>query len=174
MFQKLNSLRTDKAQDNVSPRQLARIAQQIAKPVHQIFQKKSLEEGILPLEWKSATVSPIYKSGSKNDPANYRPISLTSQLMQGPRIFNERSNCPSPRNNQLIGETQHGFRKGRSCLTNKLSFYRARLCISAVYARKRCLSVCLSVTFVDHVRTNKPIFEIFSPPGSHTILDFPH
>ena len=25
-------------------------------------------------------------------------------------------------NNQLIGETQHGFRKGRSCLTNVLSF----------------------------------------------------
>jgi len=41
MFQKLNSLRTDKAQDNVSPRQLARIAQQIAKPVHQIFKKIS-------------------------------------------------------------------------------------------------------------------------------------
>ena len=53
-------------------------------------------------------------------------------------------------------------------------FYRAMLCISAVYAGTRCLTVYLSVTFVDHVKTNKHIFEIFSPSGSHTILVFPH
>jgi len=35
-------------------------------------------------------------------------------------------------------------------------------------------SVCLSITFVDHVKTNKYIFEIFSPSGSHTILVFPY
>jgi len=52
------------------------------------------------------------------------------------------------------------------------SFCRAMLCISAVYAGMRCLSVCLSVTFVDHVKTNKNIFEIFSTSGSHTILVF--
>jgi len=37
-----------------------------------------------------------------------------------------------------------------------------------------CLSVRLSVTFVDHVKSNKHIFEIFSPSGSHTILVFPY
>ena len=36
------------------------------------------------------------------------------------------------------------------------------------------VSVCLSVTFVDHVKTNKRIFEIFSPSGSDTILVFPY
>jgi len=35
-----------------------------------------------------------------------------------------------------------------------------------------CLSVRPSVTFVDHVKTNKDIFEIFSPSGSDTILVF--
>ena len=48
------------------------------------------------------------------------------------------------------------------------------LCISAVYAVMRCLSVRLSVTFVDHVKTNKRIFEFFSPSGNHTILVFPY
>ena len=43
-------------------------------------------------------------------------------------------------------------------------------CISAAYAVVRCLSV--SVTFVSCVKTNKDIFEIFSPSGSHTILVF--
>ena len=56
--------------------------------------------------------------------------------------------------------------------------YRAMLCISAAYAVMRCLSVspfvCLSVMFVDHVKTNKHILEIFSPLGSHTILVFLH
>jgi len=33
-----------------------------------------------------------------------------------------------------------------------------------------CLSVCLSVTFVDFVEMNKQIFKIFSPSGSHTSL----
>ena len=35
------------------------------------------------------------------------------------------------------------------------------------YAVSVCLSVCLcvSVTFVDHVKTNKDIFKIFSPSG---------
>jgi len=31
---------------------------------------------------------------------------------------------------------------------------------------------CVSVMFVDHVHTNKDIFEIFSPSGSHTVLVF--
>jgi len=36
------------------------------------------------------------------------------------------------------------------------------------------LSVRMSVTFVDHVKTNRHIFEIFSPSGSPTILVFPY
>ena len=51
------------------------------------------------------------------------------------------------------------------------NFYRAMrmhkrgICCDAV-------SVRLSVTFVDHVKTNKYIFEMFSPSGSDTILVF--
>jgi len=37
-----------------------------------------------------------------------------------------------------------------------------------------CLSVRPSFTFVDHVKTNKHVFKIFSPSGSHTILVFPY
>ena len=50
-------------------------------------------------------------------------------------------------------------------------------CISAVFAVEHAvsvrLSVCLSVTFVDHVKTNKHIFEIFAPSGSDTSLVIP-
>ena len=36
-----------------------------------------------------------------------------------------------------------------------------------------CLSVCVSVTFVNSVKTNKLSIKMFSPSGSHTILVFP-
>ena len=39
---------------------------------------------------------------------------------------------------------------------------------------RHAVSVRLSVTFVDHVNTNKHVFEMFSPSGSHTIPVFPH
>jgi len=38
----------------------------------------------------------------------------------------------------------------------------------------RCLSVCLSVTFVNCVQTNKHIFNIVTSSGGHTILVFVH
>ena len=40
-------------------------------------------------------------------------------------------------------------------------FFRAMLCISAAYAVMRCLcvTVCVSVTFMDHVQTNEDIFD---------------
>ena len=48
------------------------------------------------------------------------------------------------------------------------------LCIGAAIAGMRCLSVRLSVTFVSAAKTNKDIFEIFSPSGSQAILVFPY
>ena len=42
------------------------------------------------------------------------------------------------------------------------------------YAVMRCLCVCLFVTFVSCVKTNKHIFKIFSSSGSQVILVFPY
>ena len=61
-------------------------------------------------------------------------------------------------------------RSSRLIVSVFTSFYRTMLCISAVFA----VMQCLSVTLVDHVKTNKHIFEIFSPSGSDAILVFPY
>ena len=45
--------------------------------------------------------------------------------------------------------------------------HKRGLCRHAVSVR-----LCVSVMFVDHVKTNKHIYEIFSPSGSHAILVF--
>jgi len=60
------------------------------------------------------------------------------------------------------------------------SIFAARRYASATYAVMRCVCVCVcvyvcvrvSVTFLHSVKTNKPIFKIFSPSGTHTILVF--
>ena len=40
----------------------------------------SLKEGKIPEDWKKANIVPIYKGGNKEDPTNYRPVSLTSTI----------------------------------------------------------------------------------------------
>ena len=39
-----------------------------------------ISTGIIPNEWKSSRVTPIYKVDFKVDPANYRPISVLSVI----------------------------------------------------------------------------------------------
>ena len=40
----------------------------------------SLQEGIVPLEWKEANIIPLFKKGSRNKYVYYRPVSLTSVI----------------------------------------------------------------------------------------------
>jgi len=78
---KLQGLRADKSPgaDNMSPRLLKEIADEIAHPAALLF-NQSLKQGCVPLDWRIANVTPIFKKGSRNDATNYRPVSLTSQL----------------------------------------------------------------------------------------------
>ena len=75
---KIKNLRTNSAAgpDGISPKLLQECSDQLA-PVLTMIYKKSLDQGIVPEEWKQAKVVPIYKKGSKTSPGNYRPVSLT-------------------------------------------------------------------------------------------------
>ena len=65
--------------DGLHPKLLKECCNQLALPILMIF-KQSLLMGKFPSSWKSATVTPIYKSGERSKPENYRPISITSQV----------------------------------------------------------------------------------------------
>ena len=60
---------------------LKEAAEQICAPLSILF-KKSLESGILPQDWKSAQVTPIFKKGNRHSLNNYRPIILTSPVVR--------------------------------------------------------------------------------------------
>ena len=63
---KLQELRADKSpgDDDMSPRLLKEIVDEIAHPVAKLF-SQSLEEGRVPLDWRTANVTPIFKRAAE-------------------------------------------------------------------------------------------------------------
>ena len=70
--------------DGIHSRVVVETQEQLVRPLTIIF-NKSLSEGVVPDSWKEAEVVPIFKKGKRDDPGNYRPVSLTSvcgQIME--------------------------------------------------------------------------------------------
>ena len=107
--------------DNMTNKVLIELKSELATPFAILF-RKSLDELHVPDEWRLSNVTPVYKKGSKADPGNYRPVSLTSNVCKVmERVVNETL---GPYINQnVLNNTQHGFRKGRSCQTNLIEFF---------------------------------------------------
>ena len=121
--QKLSNLKPSGAPgpDGISNRFLKEFSDVLATPLQIIF-NKSMSESAVPKDWREANVTPIFKKGSKSNPGNYRPVSLTSvvcKVMES--LINDRITEYLTQNN-LINKTQHGFMKSKSCSTNLLEF----------------------------------------------------
>ena len=54
--------------DGIPPQQLKEIGEQISTPLAKLF-ILSLEEGIVPSEWKEANVTPLFEKGSSEEQA---------------------------------------------------------------------------------------------------------
>jgi len=74
------------------------------------------------LGWKTANVCPIFKKGTKGDPGNYRPVSLTSVTCRLLESIIKDKVTEHLIENGLIRNTQHGFMPGKSCATNLVEF----------------------------------------------------
>jgi len=84
--------------------------------------KASFDTGVVPDDWKTANVCPIFKKGSKSQIRNYRPVSLTSQICKLFETIIRDAIVLHLESNVLLNHSQHGFRKGGACLSNLLQF----------------------------------------------------
>ena len=118
---RLEKLKVNKScgPDNIHPRMLQETARASSIPLEKIF-NLSLSSGECPVDWRSANVAPIHKKGDRTNPSNYRPVSLTSQICKVLESIVRKHILEHLTSNNILSEKQHGFREGRSCLTNLL------------------------------------------------------
>jgi len=67
--------------DGFEPRLLYNIQKEIFVPLYLLF-CKSLDDAMVPDDWISANISPLYESGSRTNVENYRPVNHTSQIFK--------------------------------------------------------------------------------------------
>ena len=112
----LHNLDPNKASgpDNIPNKILKLCAKELAPAITHIF-NQSLNTGILPVDWKNANISPIFKKGNKHDPSNYRPVSLTSVCCKTLEHIICRHILSHLEHHKILTPLQHGFRSGHSC-----------------------------------------------------------
>jgi outer membrane lipopolysaccharide assembly protein LptE/RlpB len=117
----LKQLKPEKAggPDGIASRVLKELCDEIAPGLTAIF-RSSISSGEVPLDWKDAIVTPIFKKGEHYKPSNYRPVSLTCIACKTMEHIIVHTAMKHLENNNILCPQQHGFRKERSCETQLL------------------------------------------------------
>ena len=114
----LKNLNPNKAigPDNIPGQFLKLFADDLADILSVLFQA-SLDQGILPTDWKVANIVPLFKKGNKSLPENYRPISLTCLTCKILEHVVFSSVMSHFEKYNVLDDAQHGFRKKRSTIS---------------------------------------------------------
>ena len=117
----ISSMKTCKSAgfDKISVKLMQAAGKIILKSLKKIF-NLSLNTGILPDDWKIARVTQIYKSESRTDCGNYRPISIISNVAQVFEKVIYSQLITFLNENKVIPENQSGFRPNHSTETTLL------------------------------------------------------
>ena len=90
-------------------------ANELSLPITSLF-NLCLDSGKIPSDWKIALVRPNYKGkGSKQDPDNYRPISILSPISKLFESLIATAMCEFYESNSIFSDSQFSFRRKVSC-----------------------------------------------------------
>ena len=118
------------------------------KPFNLIFEK-----GVFPDSWLIGIIKPMYKTGDKNNPENYRPITLLSCLGKlFTAVLNNRLKLYLE-SYDVLSEAQAGFRKEYSTSDHMFTLYGL---IELMKSRKKKL-YC---TFIDFSKAFDSVWRI--------------
>ena len=107
--------------DGTTPKLLKEIAEETSVPLAIMFNFSSCEVTV-PHDWNHANVVPIFKKGNGCKAENYRPVSLTSVVCKLLESLLHDHMVDFLEKHNSLKDTQHGFLRGRTCLTNLLEY----------------------------------------------------
>ena len=107
--------------DNIPTIVLKDGADVLARPLYELL-TMIYEQKMVPEQWRTSRLQPLFKKGNRKDAKNYRPI---SNLCAASKIFERLILARIVEIGEigkvdLFGKTQHGFRKQRSTTTAAL------------------------------------------------------
>lgn len=88
-----------------------------------IIFKSPWQLGEVPRDWKKVNITHIFKKGKKEDPGNYRPLSITSVPVEVVKQILLEALSQHTTDKKVIWSSQRGFAKGKSCLIDLIAFY---------------------------------------------------
>ena len=123
VYKKLESLKVGKTlgSDGICSTVLKEVIDVICKPLQLIYQE-SLNNSFMPNDWNNANVIPLFEKESKGNKTNYRLVSMTIQICKIVESIIKDEVIQHLQKKNLLNSSQHGFSKGKSCLTYLLMF----------------------------------------------------
>jgi hypothetical protein len=100
--------------DGIPSQVLRDFSEELAPVITSLF-TQSLSSGNLPTDWLTANITALFKKGKKSDPANYRPVSLTSVTCKLLEHILFRHLMNHLEKYDILSSFQHGFRANHSC-----------------------------------------------------------
>ena len=114
--EKLRCLKASSASgpDELHPCFLKQLHRSLAIPLAHLF-RRSLDTGRILQDWSLARVVPIFKKGNRQNPSNYRPVSLTAVPCKVLESVIRDQMLTYFTEQNLLSCHQYGFRPKRSC-----------------------------------------------------------
>ena len=175
VLQVLKDLRINKSPgvDGIHPHILKELSDSISYALSLIFQH-CIQSGIIPQQWKDASIAPIFKKGDRSLARNCRPVSLTSVICKVlERIIVIQISEHLKTNSLLTCPAQNGFKAGHSTVANLLEAIN-------VWTETRMHRNPLDVIYLDYAKAfdtvphQRLLRQIYSLGIQGTAIDFVH